>query len=59
MLELGIGALLHDVGKHGIADRLRWLDEQSSPAERQLYQSHVAHGVNIARKLQLSPNALR
>nr|WP_315483281.1 HD domain-containing phosphohydrolase [uncultured Undibacterium sp.] len=58
MLELGIGALLHDVGKMELPDRLRWLDEQSSPAERQLYQSHVAHGVNIARKLQLSPNAL-
>ncbi|MBC3875963.1 HD-GYP domain-containing protein [Undibacterium flavidum] len=57
MLELGIGALLHDVGKMELPDRLRWLDDQSSPAERQLYQSHVAHGVNIARKLQLSPNA--
>ena len=57
MLELGIGALLHDVGKMELPDRLRWLDEQSSPAERQLYQSHVAHGVNIARKLQLSANA--
>lgn len=57
MLELGIGALLHDVGKMELPDRLRWLDEHSSPAERQLYQSHVAHGVNIARKLQLSPNA--
>ncbi|MFA9273844.1 MAG: HD-GYP domain-containing protein [Candidatus Aquirickettsiella gammari] len=57
MLELGIGALLHDVGKMELPDRLRWVDEQSSPAERQLYQSHVAHGVNIARKLQLSTNA--
>nr|WP_315469602.1 HD domain-containing phosphohydrolase [uncultured Undibacterium sp.] len=57
MLELGIGALLHDVGKMELPDRLRWLDEQSSPAERQLYQSHVAHGVNIARKLQLSTDA--
>jgi putative nucleotidyltransferase with HDIG domain len=57
MLELGIGALLHDVGKMELPDRLRWLDEQSSPAERQLYQSHVAHGVNIAKKLQLSANA--
>lgn len=57
MLELGMGALLHDMGKLELPDRLRWLDEQSSPAERQLYQSHVAHGVTMARKLQLSPNA--
>ncbi|MBR7746027.1 HD-GYP domain-containing protein [Undibacterium baiyunense] len=58
MLELGIGALLHDVGKMELPDRLRWLDEHSSAAERQLYQSHVAHGVNIARKLQLSSHAM-
>ncbi len=57
MLELGMGALLHDMGKLELPDRLRWVDEQSSPAERQLYQSHVAHGINMARKLQLSPNA--
>lgn len=57
MLELGIGALLHDMGKLELPDRLRWLDEQSSPAERQLYQSHVGHGIGMARKLQLSPNA--
>lgn len=57
MLELGIGALLHDMGKLELPDRLRWVDEQSSPAERQLYQSHVAHGINMARKLQLTPNA--
>jgi putative nucleotidyltransferase with HDIG domain len=57
MLELGIGALLHDVGKIELPDRLRWVDEQSSPSERQLYQSHVAHGVNLARKMQLSSSA--
>ena len=57
MLELGIGALLHDVGKMELPDRLRWVDELSSPSERQLYQSHVAHGVNLARKMQLSNSA--
>ncbi len=57
MLELGIGALLHDVGKMELPDRLRWLDDLSNMAERQLYQSHVAHGVNLARKMQLSPSA--
>lgn len=57
MLELGVGALLHDMGKMELPDRLRCFDEQSNMAERQLYQSHVAHGVNIARKLQLSTSA--
>lgn len=57
MLELGVGALLHDVGKMELPDRLRWLDDLSNMAERQLYQSHVAHGVNMARKMHLSPSA--
>ena len=57
MLELGIGALLHDVGKMELPDRLRWHDDLSNMAERQLYQSHVAHGVNMARKMHLSPSA--
>ncbi|MCU6434418.1 DUF3391 domain-containing protein [Undibacterium sp. Jales W-56] len=57
MLELGIGALLHDIGKMELPDRLRWLEDHFTHAERQLYQSHVMHGVTLARKLGLSPNA--
>ncbi|MDO8179604.1 MAG: DUF3391 domain-containing protein [Undibacterium sp.] len=57
MLELGIGALLHDLGKMALPDRLRWQDEQFSMAERQLYQEHVLHGVNLARKMGLSGDA--
>ncbi|MFZ6843643.1 HD-GYP domain-containing protein [Undibacterium sp. RuTC16W] len=57
MLELGIGALLHDIGKMELPDRLRWPEDHFSHAERQLYQSHVMHGVNLARKLALSANA--
>lgn len=58
MLELGVGALLHDIGKMELPDRLRWLDEQFSYAERQLYQGHVAHGVNMGRKMGLSGHAM-
>jgi putative nucleotidyltransferase with HDIG domain len=58
MLELGIGALLHDIGKIELPDRLRWQDEQYSAGERQLYQNHVLHGVNLARKMELSPSAM-
>ena len=58
MLELGVGALLHDVGKMELPDRLRWQDEQSSAAERQLYQQHVMHGVELGKKMGLSPAAL-
>ncbi|MBI3285382.1 MAG: DUF3391 domain-containing protein [Burkholderiales bacterium] len=58
MLELGIGALLHDIGKTELPDRLRWQDEQFNTSERQLYHGHVMHGVNLARKMGLSPHAM-
>ncbi len=58
MLELGVGGLLHDIGKMELPDRLRWLDEHFSFAERQLYQAHVAHGVTLGRKMGLSAHAM-
>ncbi|MFZ6655183.1 HD-GYP domain-containing protein [Undibacterium sp. TJN19] len=58
MLDLGIGALLHDIGKIELPDRLRWPDEHLNHAERQLYHDHVVHGVNLARKMGLTPNAM-
>ncbi|WP_394778030.1 HD-GYP domain-containing protein [Undibacterium sp.] len=58
MLELGIGGLLHDIGKMELPDRLRWLDEHFSFAERQLYQAHVPHGVTLGRKMGLSAHAM-
>ncbi len=51
MQQLGAGALLHDLGKMDLAESLRWRDEHYSAAERLLYREHVAHGVNIARKI--------
>jgi len=53
MLHLGIGALLHDLGKMMMPDRLRWVDEHFNHSEKQLFQEHVAHGVQLARKLGL------
>lgn len=58
MRELGIAALLHDIGKLDLPDRLRWQDEQSSPSERQLYQQHVGYGVELAKKMGLSTAAI-
>ena len=57
LFELGVGALLHDLGKMGLPDRLRWQDEQFNTAERQLYQGHVQQGVLLAQKMGLSPEA--
>lgn len=55
--ELGMGALLHDIGKVDLPDRVRWKDEHFTVAEIQFYQEHVAHGVSLARKMQLGAGA--
>jgi len=57
MLDLGVGALLHDVGKHDLADRLRHPDDSFSPAEMAGYRDHVAKGVAQARRMGLSLGA--
>jgi putative nucleotidyltransferase with HDIG domain len=54
MTDLGVGALLHDVGKLEIPDRFRHRDDGFSAAENKLYESHVAHGTAQARRLRMS-----
>jgi len=58
MLDLGVGALMHDVGKLDIADRLRHPDEQFSAAELNAYREHVALGVSHGRRMGMAPGAL-
>jgi putative nucleotidyltransferase with HDIG domain len=57
--ELGVGALLHDIGKQELPNRLRWDDELFSSAEKNLYQEHVNYGVALGKKMELSESALR
>jgi putative nucleotidyltransferase with HDIG domain len=52
--ELGIGALLHDLGKMELPDRLRWSNGELRGAEQALYREHVAKGVEVARRMGLS-----
>lgn len=52
--DLGVAAFLHDVGKIELPDRVRLADANFAPAEYRMYQSHVAHGVALARRMQLS-----
>ena len=59
MNDIGVGALLHDIGKLDLPGRMRWRDEHFSAAELQLHQEHVAHGVATGRKIGVSPGALR
>lgn len=57
MLDLGTGALLHDVGKLDLPDRVRHREDHFSAAEQRLYEEHVAFGIAAARRMGLSPGA--
>ncbi len=58
MLDLGVGALLHDVGKLDLPTRLRHAEEGFTAAELNGYRDHVAKGVLQAQRMALSPGAL-
>jgi putative nucleotidyltransferase with HDIG domain len=57
LVDLGVGALLHDVGKLDLPARVRQTDEHSTTAEMRLYEEHVAHGVAQAARMGLTPGA--
>jgi putative nucleotidyltransferase with HDIG domain len=57
LAELGTGALLHDVGKLGVPERLRHPDERFTPAELAAYAEHVDQGLVQARRMGLGPLA--
>ena len=54
MLDLGMAAFLHDIGKIELPDRVRWPEETFSSAEYKLYQEHVAQGIHVAKTMALS-----
>jgi putative nucleotidyltransferase with HDIG domain len=58
MLDVGIGALLHDVGKLELPDRVRHVDPHAAAADQALYREHVARGVAQGKRMGLSPGAL-
>lgn len=55
--HLGVGALLHDIGKMELPARIRWRDEHLTPAERNLLQQHVELGVDLAGRMALDEPA--
>ena len=57
MLDLGVGAMLHDIGKMELPDRVLHVDDAFSSSELRLYQEHVAHGVAHAQRMGLSAGA--
>jgi putative nucleotidyltransferase with HDIG domain len=57
MLDLGVGALLHDIGKADLPERMRHRAEHFTPSEAKCYEEHVAHGLGHARKMGLTEGA--
>ena len=58
MADLGTGALLHDMGKLDLPDRVRLPHDDFTHAEASLYRDHVAHGITQARRMGLPPGSL-
>ena len=58
MRDIGMGALLHDIGKQDLPNRMRWRDDRFSSSEALVFQEHVANSVNAGRKMGVSPGAL-
>jgi putative nucleotidyltransferase with HDIG domain len=59
MVDLGMAAFLHDIGKTQLQDRVRWVDDNFSSTEYKLYQEHVGLGVALGKRMGLSPGALQ
>ena len=52
--DIGVGAMLHDIGKMALPDRLRWCSRELSAPELVIYKAHVDKGVTMVSKLGLS-----
>jgi putative nucleotidyltransferase with HDIG domain len=58
LLDLGMGALLHDVGKLDMPDRAHHVDGLGSQSDQLAYREHVALGLAHGRRMGLSEGAL-
>jgi HD-GYP domain-containing protein (c-di-GMP phosphodiesterase class II) len=56
--ELGLGAMLHDLGKIELPDRVRHLEPGASSAEVAAYREHVSKGVALGRRMEIADAAL-
>jgi len=51
--HLGMAALVHDIGKQELPDRVRYRDDSFTAAHYKLYQDHVTHSVAKAKQMGL------
>ena len=59
LTDLGLAALLHDLGKVQMAERMRYQDPGFSVSEQLVYQEHVEHSLLLGRRMGLSQDVLR
>ena len=55
--DVGVGALLHDIGKQALPDRLRWRSDKFTAVEERAYREHVVLGLHTAARMGLSSGA--
>lgn len=55
---LGMGALLHDIGRKEIPDKILRKTEPLTQAERNFYELHCQYGVDIGQRMKLSQPVL-
>lgn len=58
MMDLGVGALMHDIGKIELPARLTKRLPGFTAAEARLYEEHVNYGLNLGRKMGLGDSVL-
>jgi putative nucleotidyltransferase with HDIG domain len=56
--DLGLAAVLHDVGKLRLPDRIRWRQHDFTGSQWRLYREHVAFSATLAERMGL-PEAAR
>jgi HD-GYP domain-containing protein (c-di-GMP phosphodiesterase class II) len=59
MVDLGMAAFLHDMGKTELPERVRWVDDGFSSTEYKLYQDHVELSIGLGKRMGLSAGALQ
>ncbi len=58
MNTLGVAALVHDLGKSQLPERMRHVDPGFSDSEIQVYREHVQHSLSAAQRMALTPEVV-
>ena len=59
MFDVGVGALVHDIGKLELPSAVHHADERLTPAQTSAYRDHVRLGVLLGRRMGLSLGVLQ